>query len=272
MFHAPSSFNQKRKAQSLSPSNIPSPDELSRVDLAQALRDAEKKAAFVTPMFEHVAPRYDDFTRLFSLGMDQRWKRTLIAWLAELSPSPGTILDVACGTGDLALASAKVFRRARVLGIDAAHGMIERAKARAMEYEGRVSFAAGDLSQTGLPLESQDAVLAGYAFRNVGRLDAALEEMARVLKSGGMLYTLDFYKPVNPIWRRTFLLWLKAAGSAVGWWWHRAPVIYAYIADSIDAWLTGREFELALGESGFELVRSRSYLGGGIQLHAFRRN
>lgn len=270
MFHA--TITPQPGIPSLSPARIPSPDELSRVDLGDTLRDPDKKAAFVAPMFEHIAPRYDDFTRLFSLGMDKGWKQTLIEWLSRQQPAPDAILDVACGTGDLALASAAAFPRATVIGIDAAQGMVDRAALRGTEHGDRVSFTRGDLSQTNLSSSSQDAILAGYAFRNVARLDESLNEMARVLKTGGMLYTLDFYKPANAFWRRAFLLWLKGSGSAVGWWWHRAPVMYAYIADSIDAWLTGAEFQAALGESGFTLVHARSFLGGGIQLHAFRRN
>lgn len=241
------------------------------MDLHEVLRDPTRKQAFVTPMFEHIAPRYDAFTRVFSFGMDRGWKRTLIAWLAERKPVPGSVLDVACGTGDLALAAARAVPMAQVLGIDAASGMIERAAQRTAGMEARVAFQVGDLMTTGLPDESREAVLAGYAFRNVPQLHAGLAEMARVLVPGGVLLTLDFYRPRNPIWRMLFTGWLRIAGSVVGWWWHRAPVMYAYIAESIDAWVTGAEFEQALERAGFETVRSRSHLLGGIQLHEARR-
>lgn len=249
---------------------IPSPDDLSRIDLRDVLRDPSRKQAFVTPMFEHIAPRYDAFTRAFSFGMDVGWKRELVHWLTSQEPAPRTVLDVACGTGDLALAAAAALPDARVLGIDAAARMIERARPRA-GGDPRVAFQTGDLTATELPDESQNAVLAGYAFRNVPRLDRALEEMRRVLVPGGVLLTLDFYRPPNAIWRWLFVTWLRAAGSVVGWWWHRAPVLYAYIADSIEAWMTGAEFEDALRRGGFDVVRSHAFLGGGIQLHEARR-
>jgi demethylmenaquinone methyltransferase/2-methoxy-6-polyprenyl-1,4-benzoquinol methylase len=249
---------------------LPSPDDLSRIDLRDVLRDPSRKQAFVTPMFEHIAPRYDAFTRAFSFGMDAGWKRELVHWLSAGQPAPRSVLDVACGTGDLALAAAQHLPAAQVLGIDAATGMIERARPRA-GGDPRIQFQTGDLAATGLPDNSRDAVLAGYAFRNVPRLDAALEEMARVLVPGGLLLTLDFYRPPNAVWRWLFITWLRAAGSIVGWWWHRAPVLYAYIADSIDLWMTGAEFEQALRRAGFDVVRSHAFLGGGIQLHEARR-
>lgn len=241
------------------------------MDLREVLRDPARKQAFVTPMFEHIAPRYDAFTRIFSLGMDRGWKRTLIAWLSERKPSPSRILDVACGTGDLALAAAGKLPAAQILGIDAAAGMIEQAVRRTGSTKPQVTFQVGDLMSTGLPDASRDAVLAGYAFRNVPQLHPGLDEMARILAPGGVLLTLDFYRPAGALWRALFTGWLRASGSLVGWWWHRAPVMYAYIADSLDAWVTGAEFERALERAGFEIVRSRSYLLGGIQLHEAKR-
>ncbi|MBC7898267.1 MAG: class I SAM-dependent methyltransferase, partial [Cytophagaceae bacterium] len=88
---------------------LPSPQELARLDVKAVLRDASRKQAFVTPMFEHIAPRYDAFTRLFSFGMDTGWKATLLGWLREQSPAPGRIVDLACGTGDLGVAAARAF-------------------------------------------------------------------------------------------------------------------------------------------------------------------
>jgi len=249
---------------------LPTPDDLSRIDLRDVLRDPSRKQGFVTPMFEHIAPRYDAFTRAFSFGMDKGWKRELVRWLTRQNPVPRAVLDVACGTGDLAMAAAAALPAANVLGIDAATGMIERARPRAGTDQ-RIEFRTGDLTSTGLPDRSHDAVLAGYAFRNVPQLETALGEMARVLSPGGVLLVLDFYRPPNAIWRWLFITWLRAAGSVVGWWWHRAPVLYAYIADSIEAWMTGPEFEAALRQAGFDVVRSRSVLGGGIQLHEAKR-
>jgi demethylmenaquinone methyltransferase / 2-methoxy-6-polyprenyl-1,4-benzoquinol methylase len=247
--------------------HVPSPRELEALDVAAIVRDPERKQAFVTPMFEHIAPRYDDFTRWFSFGMDAAWKRELVALVGG---QPARIADLACGTGDLALALAAAHPTAGIMGIDAATGMIERARARAGRHPG-VTFEVGDLTALALPDASLDAITAGYAFRNVPTLATALQEARRVLRPGGMLYTLDFYRPASRAWRRAFLTYLHIAGSAFGWWWHRAPVIYAYIATSIDAWVTAAAWEEALDAAGFAVTHRRVHLLGGVALHAAQR-
>ncbi|MGQ0646286.1 MAG: ubiquinone/menaquinone biosynthesis methyltransferase [Gemmatimonadaceae bacterium] len=254
------------------PLPLPSPQDLERRDLAAELRDAARKQRFVTPMFEHIAPRYDAFTRLFSFGMDAGWKREIIAWMELQAPTPEHVLDVACGTGDLSFAAAARFPDARVTGVDAAERMIAVARSRWERTSApRVSFAVGDLTATALPDASVDAVLAGYAFRNIPRLDDGLREVARVLRPGGWLYSLDFYKPGGRLWRPLFLRYLHVAGSALGWWWHRAPVMYAYIAESIDAYVDASSFTSSLAAHGLLVQRRRDVLGGGVALHAARR-
>jgi len=246
-----------------------SPRALAALDLRAHLRDPSRKQAFVTPMFEHVAPHYDSFSRVFSFGMDARLKAELMTWCAERVPKRCTILDVACGTGDLALRAAAIRPQASVLGIDAADGMIERARSRLASSESpRVRFETGDLMRLPHDDASVDAVLGGYALRNVPHFEKALSELHRVLRPGGVLLTLDFYRPVFTPWRALFLGYLQLAGSAVGWWWHRAPVIYAYIAHSIRHFVTATEFSAALERTGFRAAARRDYLLGGIALHA----
>ena len=219
-------------------------------------------------MFEHIAPRYDAFTRRFSFGMDARWKEELMGWFVAQASETCAVLDVACGTGDLALHAAAVRPLASVLGVDVARGMIELARGRVMLRDtARVRFETGDLSALALPDASVDVVLAGYALRNVPRYEAALAELHRVLRPGGHLLTLDFYRPANPIWRELLLGYLRCAGSAVGWWWHGAPVIYAYIAPSVRHFVTANQFSTALRDVGFHLTARRDHLLGGIALH-----
>jgi len=223
----------------------------------------------VTPMFEHIAPRYDAFTRLFSFGMDARWKATLMDWFASHAPAHADVLDVACGTGDLALRAGTLRPTASVLGIDAAAGMIERAQARVATLDvGRIRFETGDLTRLPLPDASVDVVLGGYALRNVPQYEAALAELHRVLRPGGALLTLDFYRPANAAWCALFLGYLQLSGSVVGWWWHRAPVIYAYIAHSIRHYVTADDYARALTRAGFDVTARRDHLLGGIALHA----
>ena len=252
--------------------HTPSPRELEALDLETYLSDPGRKQSFVTPMFEHIAPRYDAFTRLFSFGMDASWKRELMAWFAQRAPARAVVLDVACGTGDLALSAAGLRPEATVHGIDAAHGMIERAARRVPPGDAdRVRFATGDLTRLPFPDASVDVILGGYALRNVPQYEQALRELHRVLRPGGVLLTLDFYRPRLAPWRALFLGCLQLSGSVVGWWWHRAPVIYNYIAHSIRHFVTADEYARALERAGFRASRRRDHLLGGIALHEGER-
>lgn len=238
------------------------------MDVKGVLRDAARKQGFVTPMFEHIAPRYDAFTRAFSFGMDAVWKQALVSWAAGAAPPSPDVVDLACGTGDLGFLFSARVPNANVVGIDAAAGMIARARARGVSAVGRFAFSVGDLAVTGLPTAGADVVFAGYAFRNIPRLADGLAEAARVLRRGGSLYVLDFYRPASALWRRLYLGYLRVAGSAVGWWWHRAPVMYAYIADSIDAYVDVEAFETAASRCGLGVTRRDVFFGGGVALHA----
>lgn len=251
---------------------MPLPDRptLRGLDLDAHLRDPERKQRLVTPLFDIVAPRYDRFTRLFSFGMDAKWKRTLLEAVGDVAPPRATVLDVACGTGDLAFGVAALLADARVTGVDPSERMIAAAERRRDGRAG-VTFRAGDMMHLDLPDASVDVVTAGYGVRNAPDHRRALAELARVLRPGGRLLTLDFYRPTRPIWRRVFLGWLAATGRIVGWLWHREPVVYGYIARSIESWLSIGEFSGALEDAGLEVETVRSYLRGAIAIHVARR-
>lgn len=244
------------------------------MDVDAHLRDPTRKQAFVTPMFDIIAPRYDDFTRRFSWGMDARWKSELFTTLSRIAAPDATVLDVACGTGDIAFAATARLPRSRVIGIDASPRMIEQAeRRRSREGEGsaRIRFAVGDLGTLDLPDASVDVITGGYALRNVPDHSAALRELARVLRPGGHLLTLDFYRPRQAPWRSLFLGYLAVAGNAVGWLWHRSPVVYGYIWRSIDHYVSCEDFSAALGQSGFDVLDVKRMLGGGVARHVARR-
>lgn len=241
------------------------------MDLERHLEDPAIRQRFVTRMFDMIAPRYDRFTRLFSLGMDRGWKERLLDTLAERAPRGAEILDLACGTGDLALAAAERVPDSRVLGIDISGEMIAAARARLREEPDaspRVRYLVGDMMALPARSASVDAVVVGYGLRNVPDASVALGEIARVLRTGGLLLSLDFFRPASALWRTLFLAHLRAAGSLVGWLWHREPIVYGYIAPSIEHWISWRNLSLLLRANGFRVLEERPYLRGGICLHA----
>jgi demethylmenaquinone methyltransferase / 2-methoxy-6-polyprenyl-1,4-benzoquinol methylase len=246
---------------------------LGDLNLEDHLADPALKQRFVTPMFDMIAPRYDRFTRVFSFGMDRRWKAELIDWMRSAIRAESRVLDLACGTGDLAFAAAERATRGTVLGLDASSKMIELARRRAMREAplGNVQFEVGDMSSLALEAASVDAVTAGYGLRNVPEYEVAIREIARVLKPGGVLATLDFYRPESIVWRSLLLAYLRAAGNWVGWLWHREPVVYGYIAPSIDHFVSWQRFSMTLERHGLRVESVRRKLLGGVALHFARR-
>ena len=246
---------------------------LGDLDLEAHLADPALKQRFVTPMFDTIAPRYDRFTRVFSFGMDRRWKAELIDWIQSAIGPESHVLDLACGTGDLAFAAAERAVRGSVAGVDASPKMIELARERATrEAPNRnVRFQVGDMSLLQADTASVDAITAGYALRNAPQYEVAVREIARVLKPGGVLATLDFYRPESMLWRSIFLAYLETAGNWVGWLWHREPVVYGYIAPSIEHFVSWQGFSATLERNGLRVESVRRKLLGGVALHFARR-
>lgn len=212
-------------------------------DLRTALSSADRKAPYVKRLFATIADRYDLITRLLSFGRDRRWKLRLAALAG---PREGTkALDLACGTGDIAYELAR--RGARVVGLDLTHRMLQLAQQKNRGTH-PVRFVAGDMTMLPFPDASFDLVTTGYGIRNVPRIDPALAEIRRVLRPGGLLLSLDFDRPANPVVRAVYLGYLTVVGSALGWVLHGDPDTYRYIPESI------RRYPGAIGVSGM-LVR-----------------
>lgn len=253
------------------------PPKLGDLDVDAHLNDPARKQAFVTPMFDIIAPRYDAFTRLFSFGMDATWKREAVDVITRMAVGTRTALDLASGTGDIAVAIARAFDGAHVTALDASPRMIDAANARLADgardrdVATRVTTMVGDMCAIAVPAASMDLVTAGYGVRNVPDPTQSVREMARVLRPGGVLVTLDFYRPEFTPWRALLLWYLSVAGNAVGWWWHRDPIVYGYIARSIDHFMSWQSFSALLEREGFRVERVTRHLGGGIALHVARR-
>lgn len=244
------------------------PLSLRGMDLREQFADPGRRQRFVTRMFDIIAPRYDRFTRVFSYDMDASWKQELLSFLPSLANGE-IAADLACGTGDLALAVAGRSPGASVIGVDASARMIEQARERG--HSAGVAFGVGDMIRLPFADGSLRALTVGYGFRNVPDWGVAVAEAARVLAPGGTLLVLDFYRPRSALWRALFLGYLRVAGHLIGWLWHGEGIVYGYIAPSIAAFVDAETFAGALREKGFEVAAVREKLWGGVALHAARR-
>lgn len=223
------------------------------------------KARYVKALFHTIAPRYDLITRLLSYGQDQRWKMRLID-LADIVPGE-RVLDVACGTGDLAYAA--LTEGGSVLGVDLTHAMLTRAYAK--DARGGVRFAAGDMLALPCPDSTFSVVTVGYGLRNVPDLAGGLTEIHRVLRPGGRLLSLDFNRPESATLRRAYLAYLQVVGALLGWVLHRDPDTYRYIPESLRLYPGAHGVAALMREAGFDRVDVHPLLGGLMAIHVARR-
>ncbi|HYW44551.1 MAG TPA: ubiquinone/menaquinone biosynthesis methyltransferase [Bryobacteraceae bacterium] len=222
---------------------------------------AEKQnPCLMRAMFHTIAPRYDFITKAFSYGMDGRWKKTGVEG-AHLPENP-TILDLASGTGDFSLLVRQRHPGCRAIAVDLTERMLRLARARGLNYA--VCADAGVLP---FPDNSFDCVFIGYGLRNFPNLQQALGEIRRVTRRGGMLVSLDFFLPSNPVLRRLYLGYLYAQGTFWGLLLHGRPRVYTYIPDSLRTFVSIDDFSSLLHRSGFRQMEVRRHILGGIGLH-----
>ena len=234
------------------------------MSLDSAFETPQAKRQYVRTLFATIADRYDLITAVLSYGQDARWKKKLVS-LADIRPGERA-LDLAAGTGDIAFAVAA--RGAKTIGLDITHRMLQLASAKSTA----AAFVTADMIS--LPFRSQvfDLVTTGYGLRNVPDLNAAIDEIARVLRPGGRLLSLDFNRPENPIVRAVYLGYLTVVGATLGWMLHRDPDTYRYIPASIRRYPGAGGVADRLAARGFDHVTVIPLLFGLMSLHFAERS
>ena len=208
---------------------------------------------YVRGLFGRIARRYDLTNDVMSLGLHRRWKRHLLE-LADLEPG-FRVLDLAAGTGDLALGSAhrgvgeSSSRVGSVVAADLTPPMMRVGQAR----RGADSVLWTGADALCLPFRDEvfDRVVIGYGLRNLANLENGLAEIRRCLKPGGKLLSLDFGKPPGPALRRFYFRYLEASGSFIGWLLHRDVDAYLYIPESLRRYPAQRELIGLMQRSGY---------------------
>ena len=226
------------------------------------------RARYVRSMFASIAPRYDVMNTLMTGGRHQAWRRLAASALVR----PGdSVVDVGCGTGDLAFALAEAGAES-VLGVDFAAPMVVRAREKAAKRSGRggaaTSFAIADATALPLAAGSLDAWCSAFVVRNVPDLSAALSEAHRVLGPSGRLAILDLPRMEGGPLALAGRMYMRGVVPALG----RDRDAYSYLPESVGHFLSARELTAAIRRSGFRVTEVRLLALGGVSLHLAERS
>ena len=215
-------------------------------------REGGKKKQ-VADMFDNISHRYDFLNHLLSLGIDIKWRKKAIRLLHPYLPK--TILDIATGTGDLAIESL-VLDPVKVTGIDISEGMLEvgRRKIRKRGLDNKIELQHGDSENLPFSDNNFDAVIVAFGVRNFENLEKGLSEMYRVLKSGGHAVILEFSKPsVFPL-KQLYKCYFKWILPLIGKKISNDNFAYTYLPASVNAFPEGKSFGDILQRIGFKNI------------------
>ncbi|MDR2936013.1 MAG: bifunctional demethylmenaquinone methyltransferase/2-methoxy-6-polyprenyl-1,4-benzoquinol methylase UbiE [Rikenellaceae bacterium] len=241
-----------------------------------------EKGDQVRTMFDRIALRYDLLNHLLSMGVDRSWRRRTVQrvkavvgedtegglWAKENGLSP-KILDVATGTGDLALMLARAIPEARITGVDLSSGMLKIAtrKVACGNLGGRIALCKADV--TALPFSDGgfDAVTVAFGVRNFEQIGAGLAEMARVLRPDGKLYVLEFSMPANKVIGSLYAFYFRKMLPWIGGVISGERQAYRYLQRSVEAFPYGDRFERMLLDAGFSQAGQARWTSGLVTLY-----
>ncbi len=217
--------------------------------------DASKKQQ-VAQMFDNISAKYDFLNHFLSLGIDIYWRKIAIRMLKECQPK--TILDVATGTGDLAIAAMSL-KPKKIIGVDISEGMLSygRKKLKKLNLEDTIELQSGDSENLSFEDGTFDAVMVSFGVRNFENLEKGLSEIKRVLNDNGTLVVLEFSKPTVFPYKQLYNFYFKNILPLVGKFISRDNAAYTYLPESVQEFPYGKAFTDVLDKLGYKSVKCR---------------
>lgn len=222
--------------------------------------DKSKKEE-VAQMFDNISKRYDFLNHLLSLGIDKLWRKKAIRLLKKEQPK--SVLDIATGTGDFAIAARKL-NPDKVVGLDISKGMLEigRKKMAKKKLDHLISMIHGDSEDLPFDDRSFNAITVGFGVRNFQDLEKGLGEMLRVLTPSGTAAILEFSKPKKFPVKQAFGLYSKVIIPNVGRSISKDQRAYQYLPDSVAAFPEGQDFVAIMKKVGYQNITTHPVSGG----------
>lgn len=231
---------------------------------------------FVQNMFNDIAPSYDEFNHIMSLGVDKTWRRRALKKIFE-SREGADILDLACGTGDFSLdmarAAGEMGIACHVAGADISAGMLEvmgRKVAKA-GFEEKISWLVADAERLPFPDNSFNCVTIAFGIRNFEHREEALKEILRVIRPGGKLLILELSIPGNPIVRFFYMPYFTKVMPFVGGLLSKNKEAYKYLPASVLAFPEKKEWVATMTECGYKEVSHKAFSLGLCRMYIGRK-
>lgn len=204
----------------------------------------------VRQMFDTISENYDGLNRVISFGIDLKWRKRVVALLKKKSPK--TILDIATGTGDLAIAL-KATGAQKIIGLDISPGMLEVGKSKISDknLQDTIQMVVGDSENLSFDDNSFDAVTVAFGVRNFENLEKGLKEIYRVLRPQGSLVILETSVPTKTPFKQGYRFYTKYILTGMGKLLSKDKSAYAYLSESASLFPHGEEFNNILSKIGF---------------------
>lgn len=232
-----------------------------------ATLEGRERAAYVQQMFSRIAGRYDLMNRLMTFGQDRRWRRYVLQQAAL--PQGGRLLDVATGTGDIALEALAQDSTGQAVGADFVVPMMQAGRGRPGAEQ--VRWVAADALALPFADASFDAVTSGYLMRNVIDVEAAFREQLRVVRPGGRVVCLDTTPPPRSPLRPLILFHLRVVIPLLGRLVAGDDSAYTYLPESTQAFKNAGELARIMQRAGLRDVRYRRFMFGTMAVHTGTR-
>lgn len=224
----------------------------------------------VTKMFDTISKDYDGLNRVISFGIDIKWRKRVVAILTKEKPQ--SILDIATGTGDLAIALVKTGAE-QIVGLDISPGMLEvgKVKIKNKALNGTIDMVVGDSENLAFPDNSFDAVTVSFGVRNFETLETGLSEILRVLKPKGSLVILETSVPTKTPYKQGYHLYTKYILPVIGKLFSKDNSAYGYLSESAAVFPHGETFNNILRKIGFIEVTNKPQTFGVASIYVARK-
>ena len=221
----------------------------------------------VQQMFDNIAPTYDKLNHILSLSIDKMWRRRVVRKVRRMKPEK--IMDLATGTGDLAIKLAKAMPKAKIMGVDLSEKMLAVAaeKVRRKGLDDHIALYQGDAEQLDVANGVLDVVTVAFGVRNFGNLEQGLSEIMRSLRSGGHIVVLEFSTPRNFLVRKAYQFYSNHIMKPVGGMVSKDQKAYDYLPDSIVEFPDRERFLDIMRKVGFDECRRHSQSLGIAQIY-----